>query len=78
MDSKDVPEEMKEADRLVREAVSRISEHADAVTVFVTKRMENGKDGTWRMAFGAGNWYTRYGQIKHWCIQEEKITEDED
>lgn len=75
--SNQVPEEMAEADRLVREAVQKISEHVDAVTVFVTKKRENGNDGTWRMAFGAGNYYARYGQIKQWVIfADEEVKVD--
>lgn len=74
MNDSDVPDEMKEADRLVREAVERISEHVDAVTIFVTKKREDGRDGTWRLTFGSGNWYTRYGQIKQWVLSEDGLT----
>lgn len=65
------PPEMTAADRIAQEAVARLSEHCDAVTIFINKRREFGRDGTLRGVFGAGNWYARYGQIKQWVISEE-------
>lgn len=69
-----VPDEMVEADRLVNEAVQKISEYVDAVTIFVSKKREDGQSGTWRLVMGSGNWYARYGQIKQWVLVEENQT----
>lgn len=65
------PPEMAEADRIAQESVARLSEHCDAVTIFISRRREFGRDGTLRAVFGAGNWYARYGQVKQWIIAEE-------
>lgn len=67
----EVPDEMRECDRLVREAVMKISEHVDAVTILVSKKREDGEAGTWRLVVGSGNYYARYGQIKEWVIVED-------
>lgn len=61
-----VPDEMAEADRLIKEAVQKISGHVDAVRIFATKKREGGQDGTWRLSVGYGNWYAQYGQIRDW------------
>ena len=66
----DIPDEMVEADRLVREAVLKISEHVDGVQIFVSREKES-HDGTWRLSMGSGNWYARYGQVKQWVLAEE-------
>ncbi len=67
----DTPPDMVEAEKLAMAAADKICEHVDAVTIFICKRREDGKDGTWRAAFGRGNYYTRYGQIKQWVLAED-------
>ncbi len=67
----EMPEDMKEADRIAGLAVDQLGEHVDAVTIFVSKRREDGKQGTWRGVFGCGNWYARYGQVRQWVLAEE-------
>jgi hypothetical protein len=67
---------MKEANRLVREAAAKISEHVDSVIIFVNKRREDGQRGTWRMSFGAGNYYAQYGHVRSWLVAEEGLTAD--
>lgn len=69
----DVPPEMVEADRLIREFVAKISEHVDCVTIFINKRREDGKSGTWNLVLGAGNWYARYGHVLDW-VDEQRAT----
>lgn len=66
-------EETAEPDRLVREALLKLSEHCDSATIFVTKKLDNGNGETWRMVLGAGNYYARYGVIREWLNQEEGI-----
>ena len=71
-ENKQVPEGMEDADRIVREFVARVSEHVDSVQVFINKKRDDGKSGTWKMGFGAGNWYARYGQVREWLIIEDE------
>lgn len=72
-DKEQRPEETAEADRLVREALQKISEHTDTVMILVTKKLDNGEGETWRMILGTGNWYARYGLVREWLNQEEGI-----
>lgn len=44
---------------------------ADTVQLFVTVRDSEGH--TVSHNHGAGNWYARYGQVKHWILQTEGI-----
>lgn len=67
----DIPEEMQEADRLVTDALNKLAEHVDAVTIFVSKRRTDGMDGTWKLSNGRGNFYARYGHVKEWVLAEE-------
>lgn len=71
MNEHEVPDEMSEADRLIQEAVDKISEHVDSVQIFASKKREDGFQGTWKVVNGRGNYYARYGQIKQWIISEE-------
>ena len=70
----EVPSDMAETDRLVREFIDRISEHVDSVSVFVNKKRDCGNKGTWHMTNGYGNWYARYGQIMDWVEQQKAIS----
>lgn len=67
----DTPPDMAEVDRLVTDFVNRVSEHVDAVTVLVSKKREDGHDGTWHLHIGRGNWYTRYGQLVDFMEREK-------
>ncbi len=69
----EMPEDMREADRIATQAVAQLSEHVDAVTIFISSRQSCGKDGTLRGVFGAGNWFARYGQIKQWVLAEDGL-----
>lgn len=72
--SKEIPEDMSEANRLVDEFILKISEHVDSVTVFVNKKRDEGNKGTWHMINGYGNWYARFGQILDWVEQQKAIS----
>lgn len=67
----DCPDEMKEVDRLVLQAVNNLAEHVDAVTILVNKRRNDGGEGTWQMVNGRGNWFARFGHAKAWVLQSE-------
>lgn len=66
------PEEMRAADGIIRQALNRLAEHVDSVTILVTKRREHGHNGTWRMVNGRGNFYARYGHAREWVLQTEE------
>lgn len=61
----------KEDLRRIDDAVKMLTEHFDAIQVFVTRHESGELGGTVRVSKGVGNWYARYGQIKHWIIVEE-------
>lgn len=47
--------------------VNALAEHFDTVQVFCTLV---GDDGTHSFRSGAGNFYARMGQVKHWVDKE--------
>lgn len=63
--------ETAELDRLAQEAVDKLLEHADAVQLFATKKLENGKGETYRHVLGVGNYFTRYGVVRAWLNEQE-------
>ncbi len=54
----------------IQEAVNTLIEHFDSVQIFAT-RHDGSEDGTVSVVNGQGNYFTRYGQIKHWVRKEE-------
>lgn len=72
-----IPSGMSEIDRLVRESAARLSEHVDSVQIFVSKQKDDGSQGTWHMSFGAGNWFSRYGQVRQWLEIEDEASRKE-
>lgn len=56
----------------VKEAVAVLIEHFDAVQVFCTRDESGELDGTVNIVWGGGNWFARYGHVKHWIAQEER------
>lgn len=54
---------------MVKRHVAQLSEHFEAVQVFVTRSSE---EGTVNCHLGAGNWFARYGQVKLWTAKEER------
>ena len=57
---------------LIKNQVKILMDSFDSVQVFCTKFEGKPDDNTSHYAFGNGNWFTRYGQIKEWTILEEK------
>ncbi len=55
----------------VNEALKMLSEHFDSVQIFTT-RYDSSDVGTINIHKGIGNWYTRYGQVKEWCVREDE------
>lgn len=68
------PEEQREADiALLRQACDRLGESFDCVQIFASRHMPAELDGTRVVNYGSGNWYARYGQVKHWLIEHEEV-----
>ncbi len=65
-------EQQKQDDALIEQALKLLSEHFDAVLIFVSRHEPGELDGTLKMSRGAGNFYARYGQAKEWVIMEEE------
>lgn len=57
----------------VRAHVTTLSEHFDSVQVFVTRHAEGDHGGTININIGAGNYFTRAGQVNLWCIQQDQL-----
>ena len=57
---------------IVKRAVEQLGEHFDSVQVFCSGYKPGGEDGTFTTNLGAGNWLTRFGQVREWVIYEEE------
>lgn len=57
---------------LVRKAVQQLGDHFETVQVFVSRHDPAILEGTRTINLGAGNWFTRYGQIKDWIIKTDE------
>ena len=75
--SDDTDDELKDHDmQFVKKAAGELMRHFDSVQIFV-QRYEPGEDGnTVGVAYGAGNWYTRYGHIHAWLESDGVDSED--
>lgn len=56
----------------VKGAAESLGEHFDSVQIFVTRHEPSIEDGTINIAWSAGNWFTRYGQVREWLIKAEE------
>jgi hypothetical protein len=54
--------------KLLTSHAAQLAEHFNTVQLFATRHED---DGTVTVAYGEGNWYARYGQIKLWIKREE-------
>ena len=57
---------------LIDNECQRLLEHFDSVQIFVSMREKEG-DRSWSLSRGAGNWFTRYGQIQLWVERQNAI-----
>ena len=60
---------LEEADKIITKFIKDVSEHVDAVQVFVSLKNDhshNDGDGTSFIQNGHGNFYARFGQIVRW------------
>lgn len=66
-------DEQRKADMdFVQKHVTALGERFDSVQVFVTRHEAGEHDGTVNINLGAGNYFTRYGQIRDWCIRQDE------
>lgn len=69
---------------MVEKHLRELSEFFDSVQIFCTRYNANKVDGcdeegtTLRMALGKGNWFARYGQVRHWLEQQKVIIAKEE
>ena len=57
---------------MLRKHLSALSEVFDSVQIFTTRFLPDGN--TMTASKGSGNWYSRYGQVKEWCIKQDEET----
>ena len=58
------------------DALAVLAEHFDTVMIFVS-RYDGGdaaNSGTVRATRSSGNFFARYGQVRHWLIAEDEAT----
>lgn len=58
----------------VKAACELLGEHFDSVQIFVTRHEPAVEDGTINISWSAGNWFTRYGQVREWLIKADERT----
>ena len=64
--------EAEEDVEIVKKACTALGEHFDTVHVFATRHDPATLDGTVTVAYGAGSWFARYGQIQEWMIKQDE------
>lgn len=57
---------------MLRRHVDQLGEHFDTVMIFTTRHEAGTRGGTVNAHWGSGNWFARYGQIRHWLIKEDE------
>lgn len=72
---KDFNEKKEREFKIVKAAAHQLYEHFDTVQIFVTRH--DSVAGTGRTCYGEGNYYTRYGQVRHWLIGEDEASRKE-
>lgn len=59
--------------QIIEECFKKLGEHFDNVHIFISSN-ESASQGTFYSERYQGNFFARYGQIKHWTIKEEAKT----
>lgn len=62
---------------MLQKHVQELGEHFDTVHIFITRHEPGEARGTINASWASGNFFTRYGQIKHWLIKKEEETKIE-
>jgi hypothetical protein len=61
---------------MLRKAAEALGDHFDTCQIFCTRHMPAELDGTRTVNYGTGNWFARYGQVKHWIIEHEEVARE--
>jgi len=59
---------------LVKKAAADLGEYYDSVQIFATRHESGEREGTVHAAWGIGNFYARYGQVREWLVTQEEGT----
>ena len=62
---------------MLKQHTNQLAEHFDTVQIFVTRHAAGELDGTVNANYGAGNWFTRYGQICTWMTKANERSRKE-
>lgn len=62
---------------IVKKHAEQLGEMFDSVQIFVTRHEAGEHDGTINAHYGAGNYFTRYGQIRNWVNRQDAIDADQ-
>lgn len=57
---------------LIKNQANLLSQSFDSVQIFCTKFEPDNDHATSHYAYGNGNWFTRYGQVREWIVREEQ------
>lgn len=58
--------------KMVEDAANALAEHFDSVQIYTTRYEPAVEDGTVNIAFGVGNFFTRYGQVIEWIAKQDE------
>lgn len=58
----------------LKDACVVLIEHFDSVQIFCTRHEPEEEGGTIHAAWGAGNWFARFGQISEWMVKQDETT----
>lgn len=57
---------------IVKSAIDRLGEHFCTCQIFVTRHQPESDGATMNLAYGSGNWFARYGQVKEWIVRRDE------
>ena len=57
---------------LVQKHVNQLIEMFDSVQVFCVRHDPANADGTIAVQIGAGNWFSRCGQVREWLVMQDE------
>lgn len=66
-----------EDEERIKKACEQLGESYDSVQIFVTRHEAGELGGTVNLQWGAGNYFTRSGQVREWLIKQDEKARDE-
>lgn len=61
---------------MLKRAAESLGEHFETVQIFTTRHEAGNENGTVHLAWGAGNWFARYGHVRNWLIMEDESSRE--